>query len=233
MNGFTAKLTQHVEASLKTGQPSLMTLHLEKLQKRKDEEAAIEAARAAELRELQEEQERGRRKKEKKKHKHKKEKKAKKEKKRKHESSSSSESEEDELIKAAFALEKQKLEDLRRREEDRRVRAEEKRRRRQQEEDSSRRASEEAGERDRLQEYEDGERDRHFAQRSDQLLSGSIEAIGKCSISEKDARVPLRYLSQHSSMAWETLGPGGQGILFAPLIGVTGKAAKDDDDDEW
>jgi len=51
MDGFTERLHQQVEASLKQnaeGPPSLMMVHLELLQKKKDEEAESSARRAAE-----------------------------------------------------------------------------------------------------------------------------------------------------------------------------------------
>jgi hypothetical protein len=63
MDGFTERLHQQVEASLKRneeGPPSLMLVHLELLQRRKDEEAAILAQRAAQEATAMEEDDRDR-----------------------------------------------------------------------------------------------------------------------------------------------------------------------------
>jgi septal ring factor EnvC (AmiA/AmiB activator) len=244
MNGFPEKLTKEIEASLssvKAGPPSLMMIHLQNLQRKKDEEAKQLADYQEDMRVLEREREKEDKKKKKKdKKKRKKEKKEKKmkEKRRKRDSDSdtsasdSENGEEDELVKASMALERKKLEDIRLKEEERRMRIEAKRRRRVEEESAAMETRDAEVDKERLRKWQESELHSRRLELSEALLSGPISAMRLNDLNAPHERIPLKYLSQHQTMSWELPAPGG-GIIFAPLIGVPVGAGADSSDGEW
>lgn len=227
----------------------LKQVHMELLQKRKDEEDAEAAAE-----EDRRQRKKSTKKKDKKNKKGKKEKKEKKSKKKKQRYSSSSSgsdsggeatvrSRSQALLDAAMEMERAKVDELRRKEE-RRTSRKAKRRR---EEEESLRVSEEdeAADRERLQAYLAAEAHREWTELSRAMMEAPPDPRAPSSRNsmldddaddddeteaERPARIPLAYFSRSRAVAWEYPAPGGHGTSYAPLIGV---AAGDDSPDEW
>jgi hypothetical protein len=245
MDGFSEKLHQQVEASLRAnesaGRQSLMMQHMMMLQKKKDEEALILnqiLQEEEQRREIEEIEEKKRRKKDKKKKKKAEKKQRKKEKKkRRQESSSSSDSESSDSdidpnkdpIKAALALEKKKLEELNRKKEDKKSRSDAKRRKREEEAALELEYWEEQRDQERLREWQEAELFKKYSELSIEMIEGPIESL-KVEEPVRE-RIPLRFFARNKMVAWEYPAPGGLGTSFAPLIGAP--AREGDSDDEW
>ena len=143
----------------------------------------------------------------------------------------------DPLVRAALALEREKLEALRLKEMDRRARAEAKA-------DAKRRRRETGGEedagpsdREQLAAWQAEERRKEWAHISAAMVDAppapdlAISAQDEMLVDEKPPLIPLSFFARNPALAWETAAPGGRGIRYAPLIGVTPGA--EGSSDEW
>lgn len=171
------------------------------------------------------------RKKEKKERKHEK-RERKKGKKRKREPSVSSDEEapaDDPLLGAALQAEREKVQALQRAEEEKRARSALRKRRRQEEAQRARAGAAAQDDRERLRQWREAEEARRCETLSAQLLT---EPAGSGCVA--DPRVPLRFLCCHKAVAWESLGAGGAGIVFARRVDA-GPVGADtaESPDEW